>query len=96
MLNWFIRTSLAKSEVFKLLFPTQLCGLFSGLLIRNILIASLTDLEEMSYKSGIGSGFMAHNGWIADHDPLINFAEDKSRAYLRRDINVWGDSVKLR
>lgn len=37
-----------------------------------------------------------HNGWIADHDPEEDFALEKNFYYLRRTINIWGDSIKLR
>ncbi|AQZ11999.1 GDB1 (YPR184W) [Zygosaccharomyces parabailii] len=39
---------------------------------------------------------LANNGWIWDGNPLIDFASDKSKAYLRREVIVWGDCVKLR
>ena len=38
---------------------------------------------------------MVHNGWIADHNPLIDFADENDFHYLRRTINIWGDSIKL-
>ncbi|GAA6064028.1 hypothetical protein JCM10212_004260 [Sporobolomyces blumeae] len=39
---------------------------------------------------------LANNGWIWDADPLLDFASQKSRTYIRRDLIVWGDCVKLR
>lgn len=39
---------------------------------------------------------LANNGWIWDADPLANFAQLPSKAYLRREVIVWGDCVKLR
>ncbi|KAL4066020.1 glycoside hydrolase family 13 protein [Scleroderma citrinum] len=39
---------------------------------------------------------IANNGWIWDGDPLINFALPPSKAYLRREVVVWADCVKLR
>lgn len=39
---------------------------------------------------------LANNGWIWDADPLVNFAGPSSRTYMRRDLIVWGDCVKLR
>ncbi|GAA6000015.1 bifunctional 4-alpha-glucanotransferase/amylo-alpha-1,6-glucosidase [Rhodotorula paludigena] len=39
---------------------------------------------------------LANNGWIWDADPLLDFASPKSRTYIRRDLIVWGDCVKLR
>ncbi|ORX48579.1 glycogen debranching enzyme [Hesseltinella vesiculosa] len=43
-----------------------------------------------------GSLVLANNGWIWNADPLLDFASAKSSAYLRRQVIVWGDCVKLR
>ncbi|CDO92168.1 unnamed protein product [Kluyveromyces dobzhanskii CBS 2104] len=39
---------------------------------------------------------LANNGWIWDSNPLVDFASNESKAYLRREVIVWGDCVKLR
>ncbi|PWY97233.1 putative 4-alpha-glucanotransferase [Testicularia cyperi] len=39
---------------------------------------------------------LANNGWIWAANPLEDFASAKSRVYLRREVIVWGDCVKLR
>ncbi|KIK99350.1 glycoside hydrolase family 13 protein [Paxillus rubicundulus Ve08.2h10] len=39
---------------------------------------------------------LANNGWIWNADPLVNFALPPSKAYLHREVIVWGDCVKLR
>lgn len=39
---------------------------------------------------------LANNGWIWNGNPLVDFASDESKAYLRREVIVWGDCVKLR
>ncbi|KAG8864449.1 hypothetical protein FRC20_010187, partial [Serendipita sp. 405] len=38
---------------------------------------------------------VANNGWIWGADPLANFAAHPSKAYLRREVIVWEDCVKL-
>ncbi|ODO11295.1 glycogen debranching enzyme [Cryptococcus amylolentus CBS 6273] len=40
--------------------------------------------------------YIANNGWMWAADPLKNFAEYPSKAYLRRQVIVWDDCVKLR
>ncbi|CAK7909795.1 glycogen debranching enzyme [[Candida] anglica] len=39
---------------------------------------------------------LANNGWIWGGNPLVDFASSKSKAYLRREVIIWGDCVKLR
>lgn len=39
---------------------------------------------------------LANNGWIWGGNPLVDFASNKSKAYLRREVIVWSDCVKLR
>lgn len=39
---------------------------------------------------------LANNGWIWGGNPLVDFASSKSKAYLRREVIVWGDCIKLR
>ncbi|ODV91009.1 glycoside hydrolase family 13 protein [Tortispora caseinolytica NRRL Y-17796] len=39
---------------------------------------------------------LANNGWIWAANPLVDFASPRSKAYIRREVIVWGDCVKLR
>ena len=39
---------------------------------------------------------LANNGWIWAADPLKDFASSSSRVYVRREVIIWGDCVKLR
>ncbi|KAH3671298.1 hypothetical protein OGAPHI_000521 [Ogataea philodendri] len=39
---------------------------------------------------------LANNGWIWGGNPLVDFASDQSKCYLRREVIVWGDCAKLR
>jgi glycogen debranching enzyme len=39
---------------------------------------------------------LANNGWIYNSDPLLDFASNQCRVYLRREVIAWVDCVKLR
>ncbi|KAJ2690096.1 bifunctional 4-alpha-glucanotransferase/amylo-alpha-1,6-glucosidase [Coemansia sp. RSA 1285] len=52
-----------------------------------------TDAEGKQFSDD--SLHLANNGWIWGGNPLDNFAGPQSKAYLRREVIVWGDCVKL-
>ena len=39
---------------------------------------------------------VVHNGWIGNASPDVDFATEVNFNYLKREINIWGDSIKLR
>lgn len=51
-----------------------------------------TRLEDKDGKSWA----LANNGWIWGGDPLVDFASKDSKAYIRREVIVWSDCIKLR
>ena len=54
--------------------------------------------QNLSWKeieSNQGRYVLAHNGWVMNADPLVNFAKEGS-FYFQREVIIWGDSVKLR
>ncbi|KAI8992417.1 glycogen debranching enzyme [Pilobolus umbonatus] len=55
-----------------------------------------TRLDKVGAEHPKGSMALANNGWIWNADPLVDFAGPGTKAYLRREVIVWGDCVKLR
>ncbi|KAI9249357.1 glycogen debranching enzyme [Helicostylum pulchrum] len=55
-----------------------------------------TRLADEKNEHPAGSMMLANNGWIWNADPLVDFAGPGSVAYLRREVIIWGDCVKLR
>ncbi|CAG8464281.1 8825_t:CDS:10 [Acaulospora morrowiae] len=53
-------------------------------------------LNEKTRHFPEGALVVANNGWIWNADPLKDFASSNSRAYLRREVIIWGDCVKMR
>lgn len=52
--------------------------------------------NDVTSKHDPSALYLANNGWMWAADPLKNFAEYPSKAYLRREVIVWHDCVKLR
>ncbi|KAH0785625.1 Glycogen debranching enzyme [Histomonas meleagridis] len=50
--------------------------------------------SEIETKNGIVP--LANNGWIFSSDPTDDFIAEGKECYLRRQIVIWGDNVKLR
>ncbi|KAL4948978.1 hypothetical protein BDW69DRAFT_188767 [Aspergillus filifer] len=53
-------------------------------------------LNEVTKKHSPKALALANNGWIWNADAMRDNAGPDSRAYLRREVIVWGDCVKLR
>jgi glycogen debranching enzyme len=53
-------------------------------------------LNETTRKHHKSSLALVNNGWVWAADAMRDNAGPKSRAYLRREVIVWGDCVKLR
>ncbi|KAF2090819.1 glycoside hydrolase family 133 protein [Saccharata proteae CBS 121410] len=52
--------------------------------------------NETTAQHGERALSLANNGWIWAADAMKDNAGPQSRAYLRREVIVWGDCVKLR
>ncbi|GAM23279.1 hypothetical protein SAMD00019534_064540 [Acytostelium subglobosum LB1] len=63
---------------------------------RPLLSSYFTRIEVAGNGGATRTLHLANNGWIYNHNPVIDFASKQSRAYMRRDVIVWGDCVKLR
>lgn len=53
-------------------------------------------LNEKTKKHNPEALALVNNGWVWAADAMRDNAGPKSRAYLRREVIVWGDCVKLR
>ncbi|GKZ18559.1 hypothetical protein AbraIFM66951_003440 [Aspergillus brasiliensis] len=53
-------------------------------------------LNDVTKKHNEKALALVNNGWIWNADALRDNAGPDSRAYLRREVIVWGDCVKLR
>ncbi|KAI8869120.1 hypothetical protein GQ42DRAFT_163652 [Ramicandelaber brevisporus] len=59
------------------------------------------DIKLSEYRVNVKIGeygryALANNGWVMNSDPMNDFIAESSEAYLRRDVIIWSDCVKLR
>lgn len=52
--------------------------------------------KSYATKHGEKALSLVNNGWVWNADAMRDHAGHESRAYLRREVIVWGDCVKLR
>ena len=52
--------------------------------------------NETTAKHSPGDRVLVNNGWVWGGNALVDNAGPDSRVYLRREVIVWGDCVKLR
>jgi len=52
------------------------------------------DKSDPFHEEGVT--YCAHNGWIWGGSSLVDFAGPQFKYYLRREVIIWGDCVKLR
>ena len=52
--------------------------------------------NEITAKHKKGDLVLANNGWVWAGNALVDNAGPQSRVYLRREVIIWGDCVKLR
>jgi glycogen debranching enzyme len=57
---------------------------------------SVEDDEQQMQTTDEAKFIMAHNGWVLDHDPLVNFCAPDSFVFIKRELIPWVDSIKLR
>lgn len=59
--------------------------------------SKLTEAYFTTFEDKDGKKWaLANNGWIWGGNPLVDFASSQSKAYIRREVIVWSDCVKLR
>lgn len=58
------------------------------------------DVESVDVSTDVPDDLAAYavvnHGWVMDGNPSVDFAGPDSKSYLRREVLVWGDCVKLR
>lgn len=52
--------------------------------------------NDRTSKHKPGERVLVNNGWVWGGNALVDNAGPDSRVYLRREVIVWGDCVKLR